>query len=179
MSDQTTMQDKAAAPYKDCPVCGGRPHYSSDQTGTRSISCDCGAYLMSRNELEMRDQWNVQDMDQAIERACDRIKFGGEAERQEQMATQRKEAMMVAHRLRNVKTRTEVFDALVRRLTELGEDQATVVERAVSMANGWFYFSDNSMDEHGHETCRDWMDAEIVRLLDLGLRYGVPTTDAA
>jgi hypothetical protein len=43
------------------------------------------------------------------------------------------------------------------------------------MLNGWEWFSDNSMDERGQETCRDWMDPEIVRLLDRALRlyYGV------
>jgi hypothetical protein len=64
--------------------------------------------------------------------------------------------------------RTEVFDALVRRLTELGEDKTTVVERAQRMMNGWPWFSDK-VDEHGHATHLDWMDAEVVRLLDLSV----------
>jgi len=34
------------------------------------------------------------------------------------------------------------------------------------MIRNWYKFSSNSMDDRGHETCRDWMDAEVVRLLD-------------
>jgi hypothetical protein len=77
-------------------------------------------------------------------------------------------------------TRADVFDALVRRLTELDADKNTVVERAQTMVAGWEWFSDNSVDERGHETCRDWIDTEIVRLLDLDLRlrYGVPSAAA-
>jgi hypothetical protein len=67
----------------------------------------------------------------------------------------------------------EIFDALVRQLLASGEDQATAAKRAQSMINGWNYFSSNSVDDRGHETCRDWMDPEIVRLLDeaLSLQY--------
>jgi hypothetical protein len=63
-------------------------------------------------------------------------------------------------------TKQEVFDALVQRLLASGEDQSTVAERAQRMIDGWYYFSSNSVDDRGHETCRDWMDLEIVRLLD-------------
>jgi hypothetical protein len=63
-------------------------------------------------------------------------------------------------------TKQEVFDALVQQLLASGEDQSTVAERAQNMIDGWYYFSSNSVDERGHETCRDWMDPEIVRLLD-------------
>ena len=63
-----------------------------------------------------------------------------------------------------------MIDALVRRLVELGADQTGLVERATSMINGWEWFSENSVDgERGHETCRDWMDAEVVRILDVAL----------
>ena len=48
----------------------------------------------------------------------------------------------------------------------VGEDQSTVAERAQTMIDNWYYFSSNSVDDRGHETCRDWMDPEIVRLLD-------------
>lgn len=67
-------------------------------------------------------------------------------------------------------TKQEVFDALVDRLIALGEDRTTAAERARIMIINWFKFSENSMDDSGHETCRDWMDPEIVRLLDVSLR---------
>jgi hypothetical protein len=70
-----------------------------------------------------------------------------------------------------------VFDALVQRLRALGEPEESVEERATSMIRGWAYFSENTVDQRGHETCRDWMDEEIGRLLDaaLRIRYGVPS----
>ena len=76
-------------------------------------------------------------------------------------------------------TRTEVFDALVQRLTELGGYEP-VTERAQYMLDHWWHFSDNSMDETGHETCRDWMDPEVVRLLDVDdhLRHGIQPSEA-
>lgn len=68
-----------------------------------------------------------------------------------------------------------ISDALVQRLIALGEDESAVIGRAKNMMMGWMRFSDNSMDEYGHETCRDWMDEEVVRLLDesLRVRYGL------
>jgi len=78
-------------------------------------------------------------------------------------------------------TRDHVFDALVQRLIELGGDKATVAERARGMADGWGWFSDNSMDERGHLTCYDWMDSRVAWLLDQDerLRYGLlPEEDA-
>ena len=76
-------------------------------------------------------------------------------------------------------TRDHVFDALVQRLIELGEDKAAVAERARYMINGWSKFSDNSMDERGHLTCYDWMDSRIAWLLDQdeNLHYGLPPED--
>jgi hypothetical protein len=71
-------------------------------------------------------------------------------------------------------TKQEVFDALVQRLTALGNvDQATAPESAQVMINNWYKFSSNSVDERGNETCRDWLDPEIVRLLDeaLNIKY--------
>jgi hypothetical protein len=67
---------------------------------------------------------------------------------------------------------SDVFDALTRRLIETGADAA----RAWRMVRRWEWFSSNSVDDRGHETCRDWMDPEVVRLLDLSLhvRYGTP-----
>jgi hypothetical protein len=62
-----------------------------------------------------------------------------------------------------------VFEALARRLIALGSDETTVRKKAVSMVRGWDYFSSNSVDERGRETCRDWMDEEVVRLLDEAL----------
>lgn len=55
---------------------------------------------------------------------------------------------------------------LARRLIALGEDEATARESATFMINNWDYFSSNSVDDRGHETCRDWMDEEVARLLD-------------
>jgi hypothetical protein len=68
-----------------------------------------------------------------------------------------------------------IFDAVVARLLALGHAKATVAARATFMINRWEYFSENSVDERGHETCRDWMDAELVELLDQALRarYGL------
>jgi hypothetical protein len=67
-------------------------------------------------------------------------------------------------------TEQEAFDALVRHLRDVwGEDQATVAEHARDMINGWYKFSSNSVDDRGHETCRDWMDPEVVRVLDAAL----------
>jgi hypothetical protein len=67
-------------------------------------------------------------------------------------------------------TEQEIYDAVVARLTAMGEPKKTVAERAKFMINNWSWFSDNSMDERGHETCRDWLDAELVRLFDAHLR---------
>jgi hypothetical protein len=52
-------------------------------------------------------------------------------------------------------TRDHVFDALVQRLIELGEDKAAAVEHARGMVNGWEWFSENSDDGRGHLTCYD------------------------
>jgi hypothetical protein len=73
-------------------------------------------------------------------------------------------------------TPPEIFDALVQRLLALGTDQEIVIKRARGMIGGWEKFSENSTDERGHETCRDWMDAEVCELLDKAMfaRYGVP-----
>jgi hypothetical protein len=78
-------------------------------------------------------------------------------------------------------TRDHVFDALVQRLIEFGEDKAAVAERARVMIKGWSWFSDNSMDERGHLTCYDWMDSRIAWLLDQDerLRYGLVPEDEA
>lgn len=65
-------------------------------------------------------------------------------------------------------------ELLTQRLIALGEDAATARERAPDMIKGWYYFSSNSMDDRGHETCRDWMDAEVVRLLDAAARRSRP-----
>jgi hypothetical protein len=73
-------------------------------------------------------------------------------------------------------TGDHVFDALIQRLIEFGEDKTLVAERVRSMIDGWTWFSDNSMDERGHLTCYDWMDSRIAWLLDQDerLRYGLP-----
>src|SRR5262249_54914027 len=63
-------------------------------------------------------------------------------------------------------TRDDVFDALIHRLIELGEDKAAVAERARNMINGWSWFSENSDDGNGHLTCYDWLDSRIAWLLD-------------
>jgi hypothetical protein len=70
-----------------------------------------------------------------------------------------------------VMTRQEIFDAVVTRLIGLGygENMETITERARIMLANWYYFSSNSMDERGHETCRDWLDPELVRLFDAHL----------
>jgi hypothetical protein len=62
----------------------------------------------------------------------------------------------------------------------LGEDPNTAVERATFMMGNWEWWSDNSVDERGHETARDGMDLDVVRLLDEALltRYGVPNARA-
>lgn len=72
----------------------------------------------------------------------------------------------------------DVLDALARRMIEMGENETFVAGRAEQMVRGWEYFSSNTVDDRGHETCRDWMDPEIVRLLDqsLDIRYGVKAT---
>jgi hypothetical protein len=57
-------------------------------------------------------------------------------------------------------TRQEVFDALVQRLIATGEDQATVAEPAQRMVDRW-----GKVDVD----MRDWMDSEVVRLLDKSL----------
>ena len=67
-------------------------------------------------------------------------------------------------------THDELVHTLVQRLLTLGAPEGTVRESATNMIKGWWYFSENSMDERGHETCRDWMDEEVVRLLDASLR---------
>ena len=76
-------------------------------------------------------------------------------------------------------TRDDVFDALVQRLTELGEDKAAVTERARFMINNWTWTSDNSMDDRGHLTIYDWLDNRVAWLLDQDerLRYGHPAED--
>jgi hypothetical protein len=70
-------------------------------------------------------------------------------------------------------TLEEVKGALVQRLIALGTHKAKVDEKATIMMNNWYRFSSNTVDEHGHETCRDWMDEEVVRLLDKALRADV------
>jgi hypothetical protein len=78
------------------------------------------------------------------------------------------------------RTKQEIFDAVVARLLELGygpgRQGETIPERARIMIDEWEWFSDNSVDERGHETCRDWIDPELVRLFDehLHVAYGVP-----
>jgi hypothetical protein len=60
-----------------------------------------------------------------------------------------------------------VFEAIVSRLLVLGDDNEAAVKRATWLINNWRYtISEKSQDEFGHQTCRDWMDGEIVRLLD-------------
>jgi hypothetical protein len=74
----------------------------------------------------------------------------------------------------------EILDAVVARLLELGYGPGpapTVAERARGMIDQWSWFSDNSMNERGHETCRDWIDPELCRLFDEHLR--VTTDDRA
>jgi hypothetical protein len=72
------------------------------------------------------------------------------------------------------RTKQEIFDAVVARLLELdygpGPHGETIPERARIMIDGWWRFSDNSMDDYGHETCRDWLDPELCRLFDEHLR---------
>jgi hypothetical protein len=65
----------------------------------------------------------------------------------------------------------EIRSALCKRLIELGDDPAKVSEKAAFMISNWWEFSSHSMDDRGHETCRDWMDPEIVRFLDKALEF--------
>jgi hypothetical protein len=71
-----------------------------------------------------------------------------------------------------------VLDAVVERLRELQFDgpDDVLVGRAACMISSWEWFSDNSVDERGHETCRDWLDPKLVALFDEALhaKYGVP-----
>jgi hypothetical protein len=72
---------------------------------------------------------------------------------------------------------SKIHDALAAHLLATGEsDKEAAAERATLMINGWEWFSENSMDERGVETCREWMDPEIVHLLDQSLcaKYGLP-----
>ena len=59
----------------------------------------------------------------------------------------------------------EILAGLAQRLTALGRDPAD----AASMMRGWYRFVDNDSSETGARTCDEWMDAEVVRLLDAGL----------
>jgi hypothetical protein len=72
--------------------------------------------------------------------------------------------------LATMKTEQEIFDAVVARLLELGygpgPNGETIPERARIMIDCWYYFSSNSVDDRGRETCRDWIDPELCRLFD-------------
>jgi len=54
-------------------------------------------------------------------------------------------------------------------------DSMPATERALILICGWYKFSSNSVDERGHESCRDWVDPELVLLLDqdLDVEYGI------
>jgi hypothetical protein len=67
---------------------------------------------------------------------------------------------------RNPRPTDEIFSDLVRRLLASGEDETTVAKSATRMISDWPWFSDNSVDERGRATYLDWMDEEIIRLLD-------------
>jgi hypothetical protein len=71
-------------------------------------------------------------------------------------------------------SKQEIFHAVVNRLQALGygpgPNGKTIPERARFMLDGWYHFSSNSVDERGHETCRDLLDPELVRLFDAHLR---------
>jgi hypothetical protein len=62
-----------------------------------------------------------------------------------------------------------IRNALVQRMLALGYDEAAA-ERADRMMRSWDWFIDNSLDDSGHPTYLDWMDPELVRLLDKALR---------
>ena len=66
----------------------------------------------------------------------------------------------------------EIYDALTKRLITLGRDPADAPRRAASMLSGWDKFTDAGADAlgTGGRTVDMWMDREVVRLLDAGLR---------
>jgi hypothetical protein len=69
----------------------------------------------------------------------------------------------------------EILNTLVQRLIVLGWDQTTVAERAQGMIDLWDYFTDNAVDDCGQPTYLDWIDPEVVKLLDetLNIKYGI------
>jgi hypothetical protein len=75
----------------------------------------------------------------------------------------------------------EVQNKLARRLVELGTDKKEAESKAHFMIWNWEKFSEHSQDETGHQTARDWLDSDVVRLLDQSLkaRYGVTEKVAA
>ena len=61
-------------------------------------------------------------------------------------------------------TEQEDLDALVQRLLTSGEVDAAVAERAQTMIDNWYCRRLGRRSRP--RTCRDWLDPEIVRLLD-------------
>lgn len=64
----------------------------------------------------------------------------------------------------------EIFDALTERLVAIGRvTQRDAPERAATMICGWDRFTDYDSMETGGRQCDQWMDPEVVRLLDAAL----------
>jgi hypothetical protein len=66
----------------------------------------------------------------------------------------------------------EIYDALIKRLIALGTNSSDAPGRAATMLIGWDKFTDAGSDAlgTGGRTVDMWMDREVVRLLDAGLR---------
>lgn len=70
----------------------------------------------------------------------------------------------------NTTSMNEIFKALVQRLIASGrDDAASAPTHAAIMIGGWDWFTDNGCDETGRPTWEQWMDPEVVRLLDASL----------
>jgi hypothetical protein len=62
-----------------------------------------------------------------------------------------------------------IRNALIQRMMALGYDDATA-ERADRMMRGWDWFTANLVDDRCDPIYLDWMDPELVRLLDKALQ---------